>query len=254
MRSLGLSWSPSLSRTMLDVPMLTADLRGVADGRRVLFDELERLAKPEDELTVSEFADLYRVVSPESGSPFPGPWRTNRVPYLREPQDCLHPDHPSRRVTLKFSAQTGKSELGVNWFAYVVDRAPGPMLTVLPTGNEAIKYNRVKIQPTIDASPRIRHRVRPENSRDEGASTTAFKRFAGGFNQIVTASSSKGLQMISVRWLVLDEVSGYLRDVDGRGSPLEPSSGAAKGLRRSRERIGSVNARNGRRMRDQRSL
>ena len=204
---------------MLDVPMFTADLPGVADGRRTLFHELARLARPEVELTVSEFADRYRVVAAESGSPFPGPWRTDRVPYLREPMDCLHPNHPSRRVTVKASAQTGKSELGVCWFAFIVDRAPAPVLTVLPTGAEAVKYNRVKLQTMIDASPRIRHRVRPENSRDEAASTTAFKRFAGGFNQITSASSSKGLQMVSIRWLILDEVSGYLRDVDGRGSP-----------------------------------
>src|SRR5580693_2496117 len=190
----------------MDVERFIASLPGLAAGRPTLFAELARLARPDIELTVSQFADKYRVVSPESGSPFPGPWRTDRVPYLREPMDCLSADHAARRVTLKFSAQTGKSELGVNWFCYIVDRAPGPMLTVLPTGAEAVKYNRVKIQPTIDASPRIRHRVRPENSRDEGASTTAFKRFAGGFNQIVTASSSKGLQMISVRWLVFDEV------------------------------------------------
>lgn len=102
---------------MLDVPQdaerFKAELPGVADGRRTLFDELARLAKPEIELTVSEFADKYRVVSPEFGSPFPGPWRTDRVSYLREPMDCLHPDHPSRRVTVKASAQTGKSELGV---------------------------------------------------------------------------------------------------------------------------------------------
>jgi phage terminase large subunit GpA-like protein len=141
------------------------------------------------------------------------------VPYLREPMDCLHPDHPSRRVTVKASAQTGKSEIGVCWFAFIVDRAPAPMLTVLPTGAEAVKYNRVKLQTMIDASPRIRQRVRPENSRDEAASTTAFKRFAGGFGQITSASSSKGLQMVSIRWLILDEVSGYLRDLDGRGSP-----------------------------------
>ena len=204
---------------MLDVPRFTADLPGVADGRRTLFGELSRLAKPEVELTVSEFADRYRVVAAESGSPFPGPWRTDRVPYLREPMDCLHPNHPSRRVTVKASAQTGKSELGVCWFAFIVDRAPAPVLTVLPTGAEAVKYNRVKLQTMIDASPRIRHRVRPENSRDEAASTTAFKRFSGGFNQITSASSSKGLQMVSIRWLILDEVSGYLRDVDGRGSP-----------------------------------
>ena len=204
---------------MLDVPMFTADLPGVVDGRRTLFDELARLAKPEVELTVSEFADRYRVVAAESGSPFPGPWKTDRVPYLKEPLNCLHPDHPARRVTVKASAQTGKSELGVCWFAFIVDRAPAPMLIVLPTGAEAVKYNRVKLQTMIDASPRIRHRVRPENSRDEAASTTAFKRFAGGFGQITSASSSKGLQMVSIRWLILDEVSGYLRDVDGRGSP-----------------------------------
>jgi phage terminase large subunit GpA-like protein len=108
---------------MLDVPH---DLPGVADGRRTLFAELARLAKPEAELSVSEFADRYRVVSPESGSPFPGPWRTDRVSYVREPTDCLHPDHAARRVTLKFSAQTGKSEVGVNWFCFIVDRAPGP--------------------------------------------------------------------------------------------------------------------------------
>ena len=137
----------------LDVEQLKVDLPGLAAGQRILFDELARLVKPEVELTVSEHADLYRVVSPESGSPFPGPWRTYRVPYLREPMDCLHPDHPARRVTLKFSAQTGKSEIGVNWFCFIVDRAPGPMLTVLPTGAEAVKYNRVKIQPTVDASP-----------------------------------------------------------------------------------------------------
>ena len=136
----------------MDVERFTAELPGLAAGRQTLFDEMARLAKADVELTVSGHADLYRGVSPESGSPFPGPWRTDRVPYLREPMDCLHPDHPARRVTLKFSAQTGKSELGVNWFCYIVDRAPGPMLTVLPTGAEAVKYNRVKIQPTIDAS------------------------------------------------------------------------------------------------------
>ena len=92
---------------MLDVP--SPELQ-VAYGRQTLFAELARLAKPEVELTVSEFADRYRVVSPESGSPFPGPWRTDRVPYLREPMDCLHPDHPSRRVTVKASAQTGNTK------------------------------------------------------------------------------------------------------------------------------------------------
>jgi hypothetical protein len=52
----------------VDVERFTAELPDLAAGRPTLFDELVRLAKPETELTVSEFADLYRVVSPESGA------------------------------------------------------------------------------------------------------------------------------------------------------------------------------------------
>jgi phage terminase large subunit GpA-like protein len=198
---------------------LREELPNLPSGRAVLFDAFLRAAEVEADLSVSEFADRHRVISPDSGSPFPGPWRTSRVPYVREPTDCLHPDHPARRIPLKFSAQTGKSEIGVNWFCFIVDRAPGPTMIVLPTGGEASKYNRVKLQPTIDASPRIAARVKPAKSRDKSSSTKAFKAFAGGFAQIVSASSSKGLQMVSIRWLIFDELSGYLRDVDGRGSP-----------------------------------
>lgn len=191
------------------------------DGRAVLAEAFVRAATPEQELTVSEWADRYRIVAAESGSRFPGPWSTSRVPYLREIMDCLHPDHPARTVTSKASAQSGKTEVPVNWFGFVVDRAPGTMMIVLPSLDEAIKFNRVKLQPAIDSSPQIRHRVKPENSRDEAASTTSFKRYAGGFAQIITASSSKGLQMVSIRYLVMDEVSEYPLDTDGRGSPIE---------------------------------
>ncbi|ACL55635.1 phage terminase large subunit family protein [Methylobacterium nodulans] len=199
-----------------------------ATGRSILFAALAEACEPVEELTVSEWADRYRIVAAESGSPFPGPWRTDRMPHLREPMDCLHPDHPAATITLKCSAQVGKSEIIVNWFGYIVDRAPGPMMTMLPSLDEAVKFNRVKLQPTIDASPRIRHRVRPENSRDEAASTTSFKRFSGGFNQIVTASSSKGLQMVSIRYMARDEISEYPFDTDGRGDPVEQSRARLK--------------------------
>lgn len=197
-------------------------------GREVLFGAMLEASEPVEELTVSQHADRFRIVAAESGSPFPGPWRTDRMPHLREPMDCLHPDHPAASVTLKCSAQIGKSEIVVNWFCFIVDRAAGPMMTMLPSLDEAIKFNRVKLQPAIDASPKIRHRVAAENSRDEAASTTSFKRFVGGFNQIVTASSSKGLQMVSIRYMARDEVSEYPLDTDGRGDPIEQSRARLK--------------------------
>lgn len=194
----------------------------------MLFRALEAATRPADDLTISEWADRYRIVSAESGSPWPGKFRTDRVPYLREPQDCLHPDHPARRVTCRWAAQLGKSTAIENWFGYVVDQAPGSMMVVLPTLDEATKFNRIKLQPTIEASPRITHKVLPVNSRDEQGSTTSFKKFLGGFCQIVNAGSSKGLQMVSIKYLAMDEVTGYPADVDGRGSPRDQARARQK--------------------------
>lgn len=197
-------------------------------GAKVLFGALAAATRPTEDLTISEWADRYRVVSAESGSPWPGAFRTDRTPYLREPQDCLHPDHPARRVTARWAAQLAKSTAIENWFGYIVDRAPGTMMIVLPTLEEATKFNRVKLDPTIEASTKWRHKVAPVSSRDEKASTTAFKRYAGGFCVIVNAGSSKGLQMVSVKYLAMDEITGYPADVDGRGSPRDQARARQK--------------------------
>ena len=102
-------------------------------GAEVLFRGLEAASRPVEDLTISEWADRYRKVSAESGSPWPGDFVTDRVPYLREPQDCLHPDHPARRVTARWAAQLGKSTAIENWFGFTVDQAPGSKMIVLPT-------------------------------------------------------------------------------------------------------------------------
>ena len=212
----------------MNAPEPFAQFAELPRGELVLFRGLEAASRPIENLSISEHADRYRKVSSESGSPWPGDFRTDRVPYLKEPQDCLHPDHPARRCTARWAAQLGKSTAIENWFCFIVDQAPGSMMIVLPTLEEATKFNRIKLHPTIEATPRIKHKVLPVNSRDEQGSTTAFKRFAGGFCQIVNAGSSKGLQMVSIKYLAMDEITGYLSDVDGRGSPRDQARARQK--------------------------
>lgn len=50
--------------------------------------------KPDPLLTVSEWADRYRVLSQRASSE-PGRWRTERTPYLRDIMDCLSPSSPT---------------------------------------------------------------------------------------------------------------------------------------------------------------
>ena len=62
--------------------------------------------KPDPLLTVSQWADRYRVLSQRASSE-PGRWRTERTPYLKEIMDCLSPASPVQRVALMKGAQIG---------------------------------------------------------------------------------------------------------------------------------------------------
>jgi len=44
--------------------------------------------KPPEDLTVTEWAEKYRRLSPENSAEA-GPWRTSRTPYLREIMDAF---------------------------------------------------------------------------------------------------------------------------------------------------------------------
>lgn len=174
---------------------------------------------PDPVLTVTAWANEARYVAAES-SPWPGKWETARVPYLAEIMDCLSPcAEEVREVTFMKSAQVAGTEAGLNLFGMVASRAPAPMLIVLPTVDEAKKYVDVKLAPAIAATPELKRVVRDQRARSERGSTTLNKKFPGGFCQITGANSSKGLQMISVKFLIKEELSEWPIDVDGRGDP-----------------------------------
>src|SRR5205814_881172 len=104
---------------------------------------------PEPDLAVSEWADQYRFLS-STASAEPGQWRTARTPYLRAIMDCLSPHHPAERVVFVKGAQLGGTECGSNWIGYVIHHAPGPMLMVQPTVENAKRVSKQRIAPMIE--------------------------------------------------------------------------------------------------------
>ncbi|HEY1630809.1 MAG TPA: terminase gpA endonuclease subunit [Rhizomicrobium sp.] len=186
-----------------------------------IFDALTIGFTVPPDISVAQWAEDTREVSAESGSPRPGKWHNAETPYGIEPMECLSINHPATDVTLMCAAQMIKSEIGVNWIGASIDKAPAPFLVVLPSIDEAQKFNRIKFQPTLDATPALKHKVREVKSRDETGSTASNKRFRGGFVQITHAGSSKGLQAITVKHIWGDEISEFPLDAGGRGDPIE---------------------------------
>ncbi|MGL4966149.1 MAG: phage terminase large subunit family protein [Inquilinus sp.] len=197
------------------------DVDGLPDGHAIALRAFVAGATPPERKTVSQWAGEKREVSAEGGSPQPGKWDNDLAPYLVEIMDCLSLTDRCRSVVFKKSAQVAGTEAGLNLFGYVVDQHQAPMMIVLPSLDEAKKYVKVKLQPAIDATPALFTRVREQKSRDEDGSTTSLKKFRGGYCQITGANSSKGLQMLSARVVIYEEVSEWPFDVDGRGDPVD---------------------------------
>lgn len=194
---------------------------GISDARVLVASALAVALTVPPNITVAAWADETRMVSAESGSPAPGKWSNSLTPYVIEPMECLSPSHPATDVTLKWCAQSAKTEVGVNFVGHMIDVDPSGMLIALPSIDEAQKFAKLKLQPAIDATPALKHKVKEVKSRDESGSTASFKRFRGGFVQITHTGSSKGLQSITVKRLWGDEISEYPHDAGGRGDPIE---------------------------------
>ncbi|MCZ8272004.1 MAG: phage terminase large subunit family protein [Beijerinckiaceae bacterium] len=173
---------------------------------------------PDPLLTVSEWADRHRFLSPRASAE-PGRYRTDRTPYMRAIMDALSPSHPVRRIVFMKAAQVGATEAGNNWIGYVIHHAPGPMLSVQPTVELAKRFSRQRIEPLIAESPSLRERVKPSRARDAG-NTVLSKEFPAGLLVITGANSAVGLRSMPARYLFLDEVDAYPPSADEEGDPV----------------------------------
>ena len=103
--------------------------------------------KPPEKLTLDEWSDKYRRLSPESSAEA-GPWRTERTPYLREPMRAFT-DPKVKNIVMVAASQVGKSEFELNAIGYIIDQAPGSVMYVQPNLDAARKFSRQRISTPL---------------------------------------------------------------------------------------------------------
>jgi len=119
--------------------------------------------QPPENLTVSQWAEKYRVLLPETSSE-PGPWRNSRTPYLASIMDAFS-DPYIEKIVFNKGSQLGGTEALYCMLGYAIHQDPAPALFVMPTLNLAKYASRKRIQPMINASPVLRER-KPANDDD----------------------------------------------------------------------------------------
>lgn len=171
--------------------------------------------RPPPELTISQWADFYRYLSPE-GSPEPGRWSTSRAPYQREMMDAVK---SNERVIIMTAAQVGKSEVLLNTLGYFLHYDPCPILMVQPTLEMGQDFSKTKIAPMLRDTPALsglitqKARTSDNNILHKHFNNSAVLSIAG-------ANSPAGLASRSIRVLLCDEVDRYPASAGAEGDPL----------------------------------
>ncbi|NHN79615.1 phage terminase large subunit family protein [Azotobacter chroococcum] len=190
-----------------------------ADGAELYRLACQRGLQPDPDLWVDEWADEYMRIPRETGAAEPGPYRTERTPYAREPMRCLSPGHPARRVVTMVASQLMKTQIALNWIGGCIHMAPANILMLLPSLALAKRVSG-RVGKTIDATPVLRERVASPRSRDS-RNTMDTKEFEGGTLYATTAGSASNLAELAARYIYGDEVDRWDVDVDNEGDPIE---------------------------------
>jgi hypothetical protein len=172
---------------------------------------------PRERLMVSTWADRYRVLSGKAASE-PGPWRTDRTPYLREIMDALSTDSEVEEVVLWSGTQLGKSVCCNNWIGYNIDHNPGPMMLVQPTLEMAEAWSKDRLAPMVRDTPAIRGKIADAKARAaelptlEAVGSLGSSRASGSAATLggISTNSSLGVQLnlTESKSLALAQVGG----------------------------------------------
>lgn len=182
-----------------------------------IFKDACRAAIPCGGITVSQWADANRVLSPEASAE-PGRWKTARVPYAREWMDVFN-DPFVHTVTLMTSSQVAKSETLNNVCGYYIEYDPCPIMFIQPTLDRMKDYSKKRIAPMIRDTPSLNAVVAKESAR-ESDNTMLSKAFVGGHLLMTGANAASALASNPIRVILADEIDRYPKDVDNEGDPL----------------------------------
>ena len=183
-----------------------------------LFKKIATILSPPPVLTVSQWADEYRRLSPEASAE-PGRWNTDRAPYQRAIMDAVN-DARCEDIIIMSSAQVGKTELILNIIGYYIDYDPSPILALQPTLEMAQTFSKDRLAPMLRDTPALKGKVKDARSRDSG-NTILHKTFPGGHITMVGANSAAGLASRPIKVVLMDEVDRYPASAGTEGDPIK---------------------------------
>lgn len=162
--------------------------------------EALQLLSPPEQLTVSEWAEQYRMLDSKSAA-MPGPWSNEVTPYLVGVMDEFN-NYETEQIVFVKPTQIGGTEALQNMIGYIVAQDPAPTMIVYPTETLAKSISENRLQPMLKATPEIAKKF------DENSSLLELQ-FDGMYLTLAGSNSPSGLASKPIRFLMMDEVDKY---------------------------------------------
>ena len=182
-----------------------------------LFRKIFKTLQPPPPITITEWADEYRRLSPEASAE-PGRWKTSKAPYQAEIMNAIG-DIEVQKVVVMSAAQIGKSDACVlNPLGYYMHYDPSPIMIMQPTIQMAETFSKDRVAPMLRDTPVLSDKVN-DKARNSG-NTILQKIFPGGHCTLVGANSPSSLASRPIRILLADEIDRYPATAGNEGDPL----------------------------------
>jgi phage terminase large subunit GpA-like protein len=180
---------------------------------------------------VASWADQRRILT-RITSAEPGPWRTDRVPYLRFPMECFTNDNVNL-IVLKWSTQTAKTEIQLNMIGFIIDVLGGSILHVFPTDKVLERFSRTRLRPMIEACSTLREK----KHHNKDLFQTTEMHYQDAIHYLSTANSAADLKSVPIEYLFCDEVGTFPQFAGRDADPVKLAMERQKTFQHTRKTV-----------------
>lgn len=178
----------------------------MVSGYTALARAIAEALRPDQKISVDEWAEAHRVLPPDT--PEPGPYRNARTPYLIDIQRTMSQGSPYREGWWMKPLQVGGSVSGENMIGSWVCTAAGSILVIFPTLDDAKQWELARFEPMRANTRPLRRRIRPSDQKGSD-NTKLRKKYPGGVMRLVGANRVGALKSSTIRYIKFEEPDEY---------------------------------------------
>lgn len=165
--------------------------------RNLFVDVIKKTLKRPVKMTVSEWAEKYRVL--DESSNFEGGWSNDITPYLVGIMDAFN-DPYIQEINVVKSTQVGGTEAMLNMIGWIICNDPSPTMIIYDTDDLAKDTSNDRLKPSLTRTPEIAERFYENKSKELNL------KFRGMHIYLRGAGSPGKLSSKSIKYLFFDEI------------------------------------------------